>query len=238
MTTFDEQTTLQMAREALRQGDKAAGRRLLQQVLGANRNNEAAWLMLSAAVDDSDQERDCLRQVLRINPANQVARRHLDVLTDDRLLDTPAPAPVPAPTPTSVATPKPRGRGLWWKLPILFIGGGALLCVFLMSWLNQPDAARQIKFAYETNCSYISSLSDWRCEGVVENVGDRSVRYIQIRATILDAAGQQVGTDWTYADSDVLAPGGTSGFTVYVSDPYGGYGRGRDFRITIEDARY
>ena len=85
---MDERQTLQLARKAIRQGDKATARKLLSQVVQSNPRSEVAWLWLSAIVDDPTQERDCLNQVLNINPDNEIATRHLERL--DRTSATPS----------------------------------------------------------------------------------------------------------------------------------------------------
>ena len=72
-TTMNDQQILQHAIRAIRNGDKTTGRRLLAQVLRADRRNVLAWLWMSAAVEDDDRRRDCLRQALAIDPDNQRA---------------------------------------------------------------------------------------------------------------------------------------------------------------------
>ncbi|MBN1580129.1 MAG: hypothetical protein JXA89_05460 [Anaerolineae bacterium] len=68
---------LELARKAIQQGDKVAARQLLLQVIRTDAKNETAWLWLSAIVDDLERERECLERVLKINPHNEVAQRHL-----------------------------------------------------------------------------------------------------------------------------------------------------------------
>jgi hypothetical protein len=57
---------LQTAQEAIRQGHRELGRQLLARLLRANPRNEAAWLWLSAVVDDPDQERECVQRAMRL----------------------------------------------------------------------------------------------------------------------------------------------------------------------------
>ncbi len=68
---------LQQAIAAIKAGDKAAGRRLLAEVIRGDPRNEAAWLWMSAATDSDEQRRACLERVLAINPGNPTARRGL-----------------------------------------------------------------------------------------------------------------------------------------------------------------
>jgi hypothetical protein len=62
---MDEKLTLLLAKEAIRQGDKETGQRLLSRVLRANPYNDTAWLWLSSIVQDPAQERECLNWVLK-----------------------------------------------------------------------------------------------------------------------------------------------------------------------------
>lgn len=74
---MDQTQIMRQAKEAVQRGDRKTGRRLLSQLLHENPRHEAAWLWMSALVDDPDLERECLEQVLEINPDNQVAQKHL-----------------------------------------------------------------------------------------------------------------------------------------------------------------
>ena len=71
-----EKVNLQQIRKALKQGDRATGRRLLEQLLESNPRSETAWLWMSTTtVDDPEQEQACLGKVLEINPNNERAQR-------------------------------------------------------------------------------------------------------------------------------------------------------------------
>lgn len=65
---------------ALQQGDKLRARELLLRVVEADENAEAAWLWLSGAVDDPEDQRTALENVLAINPNNPHARHGIAVL--------------------------------------------------------------------------------------------------------------------------------------------------------------
>lgn len=65
---------------AVRRGDKAAARRSLLEAVERDRQHEEAWLWLSAALDEPEQQAVCLQNVLRINPNNKAALRGLTVL--------------------------------------------------------------------------------------------------------------------------------------------------------------
>lgn len=65
---------------AIKNGDQERGRALLLKVVEANEEIEEAWLWLSGAVDDPDDQRTALENVLALNPDNQYARYGLNVL--------------------------------------------------------------------------------------------------------------------------------------------------------------
>ena len=71
---------LRQGKEAVRAGDKTAGRALLEKVVSQDQNSEQGWFWLAAAVDDINEKRTCLGNVLVINPDNERARRLLDQL--------------------------------------------------------------------------------------------------------------------------------------------------------------
>lgn len=58
--------------------------------------------------------------------------------------------------------------------------------------------------------------------GEVQNTGDSPAEFVQIVITLYDAAGNVVGTDFTYVDIDPLPPGGTSPFET-GTDHYPGF---------------
>lgn len=62
---------------ALKVGHRAKARNLLMQAIEQDEHNETAWLWLSGAVDTDEARAICLRNVLVINPGNEVAQRGL-----------------------------------------------------------------------------------------------------------------------------------------------------------------
>ncbi len=85
-----------MVREAIRAikaGNKAEARALLEKATEINQYNEQAWMWLSAAVDTVEEQILCLENVLYINPDNANAQRGLDKLRQQN--GTPPPAPEP-----------------------------------------------------------------------------------------------------------------------------------------------
>ncbi|MEI8166379.1 MAG: hypothetical protein WCG26_08370 [Chloroflexales bacterium] len=65
---------------ALTQGQKARALELLMQVVEANEDIEEAWLWLSGAVDDPEDQRTALQNVLALNPQNPYALYGIDLL--------------------------------------------------------------------------------------------------------------------------------------------------------------
>jgi hypothetical protein len=141
---MDEKQALDLARETLHQGNKEAGRKLLVQLLQGNPRNETAWLWLSAIVGDPQKERDCLKQVLVINPDNAVAKRHLAELDQRETASQPEPPPFPPALSQPEPTPEPvqpqlgtrtesaKGAKSKTVLPYLIAGVLALLCVIVL----------------------------------------------------------------------------------------------------------
>jgi Tfp pilus assembly protein PilF len=67
----------------IKAGNKAEGKKILIEVLTEDERNEAAWLWMSATVETSDLRRECLEEVLKINPNNQSAIKALAHLPKD-----------------------------------------------------------------------------------------------------------------------------------------------------------
>lgn len=65
---------------------------------------------------------------------------------------------------------------------------------------------------------YVNDIGYRHIVGEVSNGGQASAEFVQIVATLYDEAGQIVGTDFTYADLDVLPPGGTSPFELSIGE--------------------
>jgi hypothetical protein len=128
---MDEIEILRSAREAIKQGDKVAGRRLLGQAIGINPHSETAWLWLSAIVDDPGRERECLERVLQINPSPP----HGDVPVE----------PI-SPKPAAGVTSAPRTKSRYSRSTKIMLGIVGLLvacvCIGLAS-LNMPTGGQK-----------------------------------------------------------------------------------------------
>jgi len=72
---------LQQAIAAIKAGDKATGKHILiDEVLRANPRNENAWLWMTQVADADEDRINYLRNVLKINPDNEMARRGMEAL--------------------------------------------------------------------------------------------------------------------------------------------------------------
>jgi PAS domain-containing protein len=80
LTDSDLEQKLQDGIDAARRGDRPAGRRLLEEVIESDPDNELAWIWLASCVNTLTERRDCLERVLQINPDNTRAREALSAL--------------------------------------------------------------------------------------------------------------------------------------------------------------
>lgn len=97
---------LHQAVEHAQAGRRDEARRLLQEYLQTSSDNEVAWLWLASVAADQAEYQRALREVLRINPANQQARTLLDQFQQQYGPRPPAPVPS-VPTPDTYAPPPP-----------------------------------------------------------------------------------------------------------------------------------
>lgn len=85
-TNDDLQQKLKAGVDAAKRGDRITARRLLEQVVQGDENNELAWMWLASAVNTVAERRSCLERVLQINPRNERAAealRRLDTSSSD-----------------------------------------------------------------------------------------------------------------------------------------------------------
>ncbi len=83
-----EKSHLLQAEEAIQRDDILRARDLLEDLIFHEPRNDRAWMLLSTVVEHRNEQVDCLRQALSINPDNTEARELLDELE-------PPPAPLP-----------------------------------------------------------------------------------------------------------------------------------------------
>lgn len=106
----DPQTIMALAMNALKEGNRTTARELLLKVLEHNEHNEEAWLWLAGAIEDPQEQRIALENVLFINPANTRARQGLDWLRTQHpqaFVDAAPPLMPPAVTGATIALAQP-----------------------------------------------------------------------------------------------------------------------------------
>lgn len=92
---------------AIKNGDRAHGRDLLLKVVEANDRLEPAWLWLSSAMDDPQDQLVALENALTLNPHNAAAQERAQKLREQLGIASPPP-PVPVKSPEPVPPPNPE----------------------------------------------------------------------------------------------------------------------------------
>jgi hypothetical protein len=92
-----ESDTLRQASELVRAGRPQEALPRLLALVKADPQSEQAWLLLSTALSDPKQQRDCLQRVIKINPANAEAAARLAKLAGTGAVPPPPTAPRPSP---------------------------------------------------------------------------------------------------------------------------------------------
>lgn len=90
--TVNIDAMLRAAADAASANKKAEARALLERVIEIDERNEQAWAELSKVVDDLEEKRTCLENVLIINPSNRYARDMLARLNAGANLPPAAPS--------------------------------------------------------------------------------------------------------------------------------------------------
>ncbi|MBN1305769.1 MAG: tetratricopeptide repeat protein [Anaerolineales bacterium] len=75
-----EDTLLQDAIEALRQGDRARAKDILTRLIKSDQNNASYWNWMSASVDTDKERIYCLQTALKLEPDNAAAKRGMVLL--------------------------------------------------------------------------------------------------------------------------------------------------------------
>jgi hypothetical protein len=91
---------------AAKAGDKSTARHLLTRAVRRHPDSETAWLWLGAVLDTPQGRAFCLRKVLALNPANQMAQRGLAALEKVAAGPVVVAQPLPA-RPTATLRPWP-----------------------------------------------------------------------------------------------------------------------------------
>lgn len=74
--------SLKQATKAIKAGDKATAGQILRNIIGAEPENEMAWLWMTRAVGTKGDQRKCLNKVLEINPDSEPAKKALEILDE------------------------------------------------------------------------------------------------------------------------------------------------------------
>lgn len=77
MSSRELEEKLKSGITAARSGNRSTARRLLEEVIAQDPNNELAWIWMASVVESTSERRICLERVLEINPRNARAREAL-----------------------------------------------------------------------------------------------------------------------------------------------------------------
>ncbi len=160
-----QSSTLNKARNLLKEGKRNDARQLLIAYLKRNQNSAEAWWMLSYAVEDKKQKTDCVKRVLSLSPNNKSARARLEKLDKSALhtqIDEPAQkvfAPPKEESPARKKTPRQKKLGISGGIVALVV---VFLCltiagigyfgvvIFRANTLDEIPSPSQIVMATET----------------------------------------------------------------------------------------
>jgi Tol biopolymer transport system component len=85
----DIQNLLRTAIQAAQGGNKPIARRILQQIVSQDPQNEMAWIWMASVTEALEERQNCLQKVLEINPNNERAKQALEKLK--QMPSTPGP---------------------------------------------------------------------------------------------------------------------------------------------------
>ena len=91
-----EEQRVTAAIAAIKVGDQAKARSLLELAIADDPEDDRIWQWMAVVANTADEQRSCLYRALSINPNNEAVRKALGQLSErDRALVPAAPAPVP-----------------------------------------------------------------------------------------------------------------------------------------------
>jgi len=91
-----EEQRVTAAIAAIKVGDQAKARSLLELAIADDPEDDRIWQWMAVVANTADEQRSCLYRALSINPNNEAVRKALGQLSErDRVLVPAAPAPVP-----------------------------------------------------------------------------------------------------------------------------------------------
>lgn len=98
------------------------------------------------------------------------------------------------------------------------------------------DPAKQVVLVDGTlKVKQHNSIGCMELTGKVKNKGRVALQFVKVRGYALTDSGATVNTHYGYIDSDILAPGGTATYKIFVDDPNHEATHGR---VVIEGARF
>jgi tetratricopeptide (TPR) repeat protein len=133
-----EESLLQSAIEAIRNGDTARAREFLTRLLKDNQSNAEYWVWMSAAVETQKERLYCLQTAIRLDPDNASAKRGLVLLGGLPPDETISPFPLnntrawEDKLKIAGEEEKPRGFKAFAGNPVVRLGGILLLSILLL----------------------------------------------------------------------------------------------------------
>ena len=101
----DFEQLLQDGIQAVKNGNRVLGKRLLDQAALINAGDVRIWIWLSATTDDMDERRSYLEHAVVLDPSNAIAKRGLALISDKRVQSKPVAESAPTIPP---AAPPPK----------------------------------------------------------------------------------------------------------------------------------
>lgn len=86
---MDAKSTFHDAIQAVKDGDKRRARRILRELIKRDPKNEEAWLLFADVAQRRDDTIKCLKQAIKINPSNVIAREKLSKYSSPSMLHFP-----------------------------------------------------------------------------------------------------------------------------------------------------
>jgi hypothetical protein len=145
---------------AVTEGRKAAAQELLMRVIELDEENELAWLWLSGAVDDPNDQQIALENVLAINPNNSHAREGLHWLQQSTTPAQPPAYELPASSDEWVP-PSPIGEDEVSELHCWNCNASVYSVAEYCWQCHTPiHACKNCRFAYEMRCKELQGLTN------------------------------------------------------------------------------
>ncbi len=135
-------------------GDRKQARELIAKAVKADPSLKQGWWALAHLLDDEDQQIDCLKQVLKLDPSHEQARLKLEQLQGAPLSGEPA-SHVPPPS-DSQEPPSPmvsRGRKRYVTIAVAVIG--VVLVGAVLTWLVAGGALQGLFGGEQDELAYL-----------------------------------------------------------------------------------